>query len=34
MGKFGAKRVFNAGLLTMGTCSVIFGLLVTIFGCI
>ena len=31
MGKFGAKRVFNAGLLTIGTCCIMFGLLVTIF---
>lgn len=31
MGKFGAKRVFNAGLFTIGTCCIMFGLLVTIF---
>lgn len=27
LGRFGAKRVFNIGILTTGTCSVLFGLL-------
>lgn len=27
LGKLGAKRVFNLGILTTGTCSVIFGIL-------
>ena len=29
MSKFGAKRVFNVGLLTIGSCCIAFGLLVT-----
>ena len=27
LGRFGAKRVFNIGILTTGTCSILFGLL-------
>ncbi len=27
LSRFGAKRVFNIGILTTGTCSILFGLL-------